>query len=309
MVPCVYDCASQHAVEMCGFPVSLLSGGEASVSLNGVIDYGFTNLSDLERLVARISQTSSIPLIADMDDGFGGPLAAYRSAKILARAGAAALQMEDGADMEHKERLLSREEYLAKVRAAVSALEGTDCLFIARTNADPNNNAEMKEGCERLKEAIDYGMAQGVYTLGMMVKVSDLDQARTMSKTVRGPKIFADVRSYRGENGRYHPVVSMEDLTPLGFQMCSTHYTLKAAMEGMLEHGMNNFREQGVSYTFEHAPATHIEGDSALPLFDPTAYMKKEAEFTGNWHEYMVSGHRMESYPDGFIRPEFEERI
>ena len=38
LVPCVYDCASNHAVEMCGFPVSLLSGGEVSISLNGVID-------------------------------------------------------------------------------------------------------------------------------------------------------------------------------------------------------------------------------------------------------------------------------
>ena len=45
LVPCVYDCASNHAVEMCGFPVSLLSGGEVSISVNGVIDYGFTNLT------------------------------------------------------------------------------------------------------------------------------------------------------------------------------------------------------------------------------------------------------------------------
>ena len=48
LVPCVYDCASQRAVEICGFPISLLSGGEVSISLNGVIDYGFTNLTDLE---------------------------------------------------------------------------------------------------------------------------------------------------------------------------------------------------------------------------------------------------------------------
>ena len=70
LVPCVYDCASNHAVEMCGFPVSLLSGGEVSISMNGVIDYGFTNLTDLEWVVSRVSQTSSIPLIADIEDGF-----------------------------------------------------------------------------------------------------------------------------------------------------------------------------------------------------------------------------------------------
>lgn len=53
LVPCVYDCASNRAVEMCGFPVRLLSGGEVSISLNGVIDYGFTNLTDLEWVVSQ----------------------------------------------------------------------------------------------------------------------------------------------------------------------------------------------------------------------------------------------------------------
>ena len=83
LVPCVYDCASNHAVEMCGFPVSLLSGGEVSISRNGVIDYGFTNLTDLEEVISRVATTSAIPLIADIEDGFGGPLAVYRAAKRL----------------------------------------------------------------------------------------------------------------------------------------------------------------------------------------------------------------------------------
>ena len=93
LVPCVYDCASNHAVEMCGFPVSLLSGGEVSISRNGVIDYGFTNLTDLEEVISRVASTSAIPLIADIEDGFGGPLAVYRAAKRLAAAGAAAVQL------------------------------------------------------------------------------------------------------------------------------------------------------------------------------------------------------------------------
>ncbi len=122
LVPCVYDCASNHAVEMCGFPVSLLSGGETSISMNGVIDYGFTGLTDLEWVVSRVSQTSSIPLIADIEDGFGGPLAVYRAAKRLSRAGAAAIQLEDSADMEESMKLLPRAKYLAKVRAALDAL-------------------------------------------------------------------------------------------------------------------------------------------------------------------------------------------
>ena len=137
LVPCVYDCASNHAVEMCGFPVSLLSGGEVSISRNGVIDYGFTNLTDLEEVISRVATTSAIPLIADIEDGFGGPLAVYRAAKRLAAAGAAAVQLEDSADMEESTKILPRDKYMAKVRAALEALDGTDCLLIARSNADP----------------------------------------------------------------------------------------------------------------------------------------------------------------------------
>ena len=309
LVPCVYDCASNHAVEMCGFPVSLLSGGETSISMNGVIDYGFTGLTDLEWVVSRVSQTSSIPLIADIEDGFGGPLAVYRSARRLANAGAAAIQLEDSADMEESTRLLPREKYLAKVRAALDALEGTDCLLIARSNADPFNPEEMKEGCQRLQEAIDIGAARGQYVIAMMVAIINYDQAAEMARLVTGPKIFADVRAEKGPDGRYHPSVTMEQLTELGFVMCSTHYTLKAAMEGMLEHGLRNYRDQSVVYTFETAPATGIESFSASGMFDPQAYMKLENSYTGGGKEYTIVGHKVEDYPEGFVRPDVKERM
>ena len=115
-----------------GFRLLFLSGGEVSIAMNGVIDYGFTGLTDLEWAVSRIATTSSVPLICDIEDGFGGPLAVYRSAKRLSAAGAAAIQLEDSADMEESTSILSREKYFAKVRAALKALKGTDCILIAR---------------------------------------------------------------------------------------------------------------------------------------------------------------------------------
>lgn len=309
LVPCVYDCASQHAVEMCGFPVSLLSGGEVSISLNGCIDYGFTNLTDLESVVARVSQTSSIPLIADIEDGFGGTLAVYRAAKILARAGAAAIQLEDSADMEESTKILPREKYMAKVRAALSALNGTDCLLIARSNADPSDPEQMKEGCERLQEAIEIGASMGQYVIAMMVLVGNLEQATEMAKIVTGPKIFADVRAYKGEDGHYHPSVTMEELTPLGFKMCSSHYTMKAAMEGMLEHGLMNFKNQSVAYSFETAPASGIESFSCSGMWAPQDYLALENQFTGGDKEYTIVGHKVEDYPDKFVHPSIDERL
>lgn len=309
LVPCVYDCASNHAVEMCGFPVSLLSGGEVSISLNGVIDYGFTSLTDLEWVVSRVSQTSSIPLIADIEDGFGGPLAVYRAAKRLSAAGAAAIQLEDSADMEESTRILPRDKYLAKVRAALDALQGTDCLLIARSNADPADPEQMREGCERLQEAIDIGAEMGQYVIAMMVLVGSAQQAAEMAKIVTGPKIFADVRAEKGPDGKYHPSVTMDELTPLGFVMCSSHYTMKAAMEGMLEHGLANFRDQSVAYTFQTAPASGIESFSCSGMFDPQAYLALENSFTKGDKVYTIVGHQVEDYPAGFVRPDIKERL
>lgn len=299
LVPCVYDCASQRAVEMCGFPVSLLSGGEVSISLNGVIDYGFTNLTDLEGVVNRVSQTSSIPLIADIEDGFGGPLAVYRSAKLLSKAGAAALQLEDSADMEDTTAILERDKYLSKVRAAVAALKGSDCLLIARSNANPYDQDQMKEGCERLKEAMELGA-----DIAMMVLITDYVHAKQMSELVPGWKIFADVRA---DNGT--PSVTMEQLTELGFKMCSTHYTMKAAMEGMLEHGMQNFKQQSVAYTFTHASGTGKPDFSASPLFAPQDYLELENRFTGENKEYTIVGHHVDEYPEEFAKVDIEDRL
>ena len=309
LVPCVYDCASNHAVEMCGFPVSLLSGGEVSISMNGVIDYGFTNLTDLEWVVSRVASTSAIPLICDIEDGFGGPLAVYRSAKRLAAAGAAAVQLEDSADMEESTKILPRDKYMAKVRAALAALEGTDCLLIARSNANPEDPEQMREGCERLQEAIDIGKEMGQYVIAMMVLVGNAEQAKQMAEIVTGPKIFADVRAYKGEDGHYYPSVTMDELTPLGFVMCSSHYTMKAAMEGMLEHGLKNFENQSVAYTFETAPGSGVQSFSASGLFDPQAYLKLENTFTKGDKEYTIVGHQVEDYPEGFARFDISERL
>jgi methylisocitrate lyase len=270
-----------------------------SLAMNGIIDYGFTCLTDLEWMVSRISQSSSIPLIADIENGFGGPLAVFRSAKRLANAGAAAIQLEDAGDMENSTQLLPRNEYYSKIRAAVEALKDTSCMLIARTNADPDNLNEFEEGCTRMRESMEMGA-----DMAMIVKVGRYDQGKFMAEKVPGWKIFADVRA---DNGT--PSVTMEQLTDLGFKCASSHYTLKAAMEGMLEHGLANYRDQSVSYTFTHAPASGIMNYSATPLFDPQGYMKLENSFTQKAKEYTIVGHKVEPFPENFVRPDIKYRF
>jgi len=282
---------------MVGFKAMMLSGGEVSIAMNGVLDYGFTGLADLEWITSRISQTSPLPLAADIEDGFGGPLAVYRSARRMAMAGATALQLEDSSNMEESTLLLPRDDYYAKVRAALAALEGTDCILIARTNADPAT--ELDEGIERCRKAVELG-AQ----MTTVVKLTNLEDARYVASRVPGWKMYPDVA---GKDGV--PEVTVEDIYPLGFNFVTMHYTLKAAMDGMLEHGIHNFAQQGSLYTCDKKDATGIMGCSATPLFDPHGYMELEARFSGKHKDFTIVGKEVEGYPEGFVKTPITDRL
>ena len=297
VAPCVYDCASARAVEMVGFKAMMLSGGELSLAMNGVVDYGFINLTDIEWMVSRISQTSPLPLAVDIENGFGGPLAVYRTCKRMVRAGAQAVQLEDSSDMEESTDLLSREKYFAKIQAAIAALKGTSCMLIARTNVDPKS--QLDEGCYRCKKAIDLGA-----DMTTVVKLNNLEDARYVAKKVSGWKMYPDVKAKNGV-----PEVSVDDIFPLGFNFLTMHYLLKAAMDGMLEHGKQNYLQQGCLYTCDKQDATGIYGDSATPLFDPQSYMELEARFTNINKRYTIVGNDVEDFPEGFVRTPIDKRL
>lgn len=297
VAPCVYDCASARAVEMVGFKAMMLSGGELSIAMNGVVDYGFTNLTDTEWMVSRLAQTSPLALAADIEDGYGGPLAVYRSAKRLVAAGAQAIQLEDAGDMEESTTLLPREKYYEKVRAAVAAIEGTGAILIARTNADPLT--ELAEGCERMRVARELGAE-----MTTVVKISSLEQAQFVAERVPGWKMYPDVAGRFGV-----PEVTVDQIRPLGFNFLTMHYTLKAAMDGMLEHGLRNFAQGGCLYTCDKTDATGTFGPSATPLFDPQAYMELESRFTLQRKDYTIVGNQVAGFPAQFATAAIEDRL
>jgi 2-methylisocitrate lyase-like PEP mutase family enzyme len=199
--------------------------------------------------------------------------------------------------MEESTKLLPREDYYAKVRAALAALEGTDCFLIARTNADPAT--ELDEGIERCIRAHELGAE-----MTTVVKLTNLEDATYVAGKVPGWKMYPDVA---GRNGV--PEVTVEQVWPLGFNFMTTHYTLKAAMDGMLEHGRENFKQQGSLYTCDKKDATGIMGMSATPLFDPRGYMELESSFSGKEKEFTIVGHEVEDYPEGFVKNPITERL
>lgn len=140
VVPGVYDALSARICESVGFEVLYLTGAGYANSALGMPDVGLVTVIELRDHVARTFDATDVPLIVDADTGFGNAINVGRTVRLLERAGAAALQMEDQVfpkrcgHFEGKA-IISRNEMVQKIHAAVDARDSESTLIIARTDA------------------------------------------------------------------------------------------------------------------------------------------------------------------------------
>ncbi len=139
IVPGVYNPFTALLAEKKGFKAVYLSGAALTGSL-AMPDLGLITLMELTYFTSMITRVINIPLIVDVDTGFGEIFNVMRTVKEMERVGAAAIQIEDQ-EMPKKcghltgKRLISIDDMIAKVRAAVEARDSDDFLIIARTDA------------------------------------------------------------------------------------------------------------------------------------------------------------------------------
>jgi 2-methylisocitrate lyase-like PEP mutase family enzyme len=127
-------------IEDLGFECVYVTGaGIANMQL-GVPDIGLTTLTEIADTVAHIADSTALPLIVDADTGFGNAVNVYRAVRVLERAGASALQIEDQVfpkrcgHFDGKD-VVPKAEMIAKIHAAVDARQDDDLPIIARTDA------------------------------------------------------------------------------------------------------------------------------------------------------------------------------
>ena len=123
-----------------GFEAVYVTGaGIANMSL-GVPDIGLVTLSELAEHVAAISDAVNIPILVDGDTGFGNALNVHRSVRLLERAGAAGIQLEDQIFPKKcghfsGKQVIARDEMVGKIKAAVGGRTDQDLQIVARTDA------------------------------------------------------------------------------------------------------------------------------------------------------------------------------
>lgn len=140
VAPGIYDHASLQLAIEAGFAAVFGSGYWASGATLGEPDVGIAGASEFLAIFGRFAAKSAVPVIADADTGFGSLASLDRAVKAYARAGIAAIQIEDQSfpkSCGHTGRAVpvSAEEMVARVKVAAEARGGDDIVIIARTDA------------------------------------------------------------------------------------------------------------------------------------------------------------------------------
>jgi len=140
MAPGAFDPLSARIVEQTGFPAVYMTGAGVASSRLGVPDIGLATMTEVLETAKNIVQVTTIPLICDIDTGFGNAINLIRTVREFETIGAAALQIEDQVTpkrcghLEGKQ-LVSTAEMVKKIEAFQYARRSDDLVLIARTDA------------------------------------------------------------------------------------------------------------------------------------------------------------------------------
>ena len=209
--PGVYDTLSAKLAERAGFEIAFVSGYAVSATCIGEPDLGLLTQSEVIDRARRICGSVGIPIIVDADTGYGNPLNVVRTVRELMAAGAAGCFLEDQVwpkrcgHMRGK-RVVPRDEYVGKIRAAVDARRDKDFFIVARTDAIADGGLE--EALARAEEARAAG-ADATFIEAPRTRAELIEVGRRAPK----PTVANMV-----EQGRT-PVLPREALTEIGFQL------------------------------------------------------------------------------------------
>ncbi len=163
--------------EATGFRALYLSGGGVAANSLGVPDLGISTMEDVLTDVRRITDATALPLLVDIDTGWGGAFNIARTIRSMIKAGAAAVHMEDQVGAKrcgHRpgKELVPAEEMVDRIKAAVDARTDAEFVLMARTDALANEglDAAIERAQAYVAAGADMIFAEAVTKLPMYTK-------------------------------------------------------------------------------------------------------------------------------------------
>jgi 2-methylisocitrate lyase-like PEP mutase family enzyme len=239
LAPGIYDALSGLIAEQAGARAVYLSGASIAYTRFGRSDVGLVSASEVYDTLAAVTDRIQIPVIVDADTGFGNALNVQRTIRNFERAGAAAIQIEDQSFPKRcghldGKTLISKDEMVGKIKAAIDARKETNTLIIARTDA---------RDVEGLSEAID--RAQAYQEAGADILFIEAPHSIDEMKLIR--KSFGEdipLLANMVEGGKT-PIKTANDLKSLGFNIVifpggavrAATFQLQQYYAGLIENG------------------------------------------------------------------------
>jgi len=211
--------------EATGFRALYLSGGGVAANSLGMPDLGISNMEDVLTDVRRITDASALPLLVDIDTGWGSAFNIARTIRSMIKAGVAAVHMEDQVGTKrcgHRpgKELVPTEEMVDRIKAAVDARTDSQFVLLARTDALAG---------EGLSAALDRAQAYVAAGADMIFAeaVTELDQYTRFRKAV-GVPILANITEF-GQT----PLWTRDELASAGVDIilycCAAYRAMNAA--------------------------------------------------------------------------------
>jgi len=226
IVPGAFNALSARVIEDLGFEAIYVTGAGVTNMNLGLPDQGFMGLAEIAEATSRIRDAVSLPLLVDMDTGFGNALNTYHSVRILERAGADCIQLEDQVAPKRcghfsGKEVISTEEAVSKIKAAVDARTDPDFLIMARTDAAATHGFEAAvERAQRFAEA-------GADIL-FVEAVTKAEEIRALPQRLGPPQLMNMVI------GGKTPIFGAEELGQLGYGIVLyANAALQGALAGM----------------------------------------------------------------------------
>src|SRR4051812_23389793 len=227
VAPGVYDCVSCKVVERAGYSAGFVSGAAVTASVLGYPDVGLQTMPEILNQLRNMARCVEIPLIVDIDTGYGNALNVMRTVRDFEAAGAAGLFFEDQTfpkrcgHFEGK-KLIPAEEMVVKIKAACEARRSSDLFVIARTDA------RAVEGLDAALERANAYVAAGADGIFVEALLSE-DEMRKAARAIKAP-----LQANMSEGNSKTPVVPFDVLHDIGFKIISYSGLLqRTAVRGM----------------------------------------------------------------------------
>ena len=211
ILPGVYDALTAKIAEDVGFQAAFQTGYGTSASLLGMPDFGFLNAGETLENARRIINCVNIPILVDIDTGYGNSLNVWKIVKDLERIGAKGIFLEDQVwpkrcgHMTGKA-VIPKEEYILKLQAAIDAREDNEFIIVARTDSLAQFGIEeaLQRGKEYKKIGADVIFIEAPKTI---------DQMELIAKEIKAPLLANMI-----EEG-VTPNLTANQLKKMGYKM------------------------------------------------------------------------------------------